>query len=171
MGSAALSWLKAAQHGPLSPPRRSGQRSGRQADPRTTGAIATGNDSTTRTKRSFSSCKRRSVLPYAAAWLAIALVAPGDDSFDVTKRNALTVLVVAGVPTLFLAILAGLAHTQMDVTRFRVTLAIPILDFAWPLLAASTDEPLMFQIMAQLAFVWLMPAPLVPENWLGQENR
>ncbi|HET6356515.1 hypothetical protein [Streptomyces sp.] len=108
------------------------------------------------------------MLLYAAAWLAIFLLTGSEDSFAVTVRNALAVLVITGVPTLFLALLAGLAHAQMDVTRFRIALAVPMLVFAWPLLFANTAEPWMYQIMAQLAFVWLTPAPLVPENWTGR---
>ncbi|MFI2458188.1 hypothetical protein [Streptomyces sp. NPDC019539] len=83
-------------------------------------------------------------------------------------RDGLTVLIVAGTPTLLLGIIAGLMHTRMDVTRFRITLAVPMLMFAWPLTAATSGEPLLFQGMAQVAFVWLTPAPLIPENWVGR---
>jgi hypothetical protein len=38
--------------------------------------------------------------------------------------------------------------------------------FAWPLLGASWPQPLVFQFLCQVAFAaYLMPAPLVPENW------
>ncbi|MEU2492150.1 hypothetical protein [Streptomyces sp. NPDC007883] len=104
---------------------------------------------------------------YVLAWLAMTLVDPGGDPFAVVARDGLTVFAVTGVPTLFLALLAGLSHTKMDPTQFRIALVVPMLMFAWPLLGATAAEPLLFQAMAQLAFVWLTPAPLVPENWVG----
>nr|WP_285562805.1 hypothetical protein [Streptomyces hygroscopicus] len=71
-----------------------------------------------------------------------------------------------GVPTLLLALLAGLAHTRMDVTKFRAALAFPMGFLAWPLVGVNWPEPLVFQILGQIAFAaYLMPAPLVPENW------
>ncbi|WP_345578503.1 hypothetical protein [Streptomyces prasinosporus] len=39
---------------------------------------------------------------------------------------------------------------------------------AWPLLFVSAAEPLACQVVAQLAFVALMPVPLFPEDWLGE---
>ncbi|MFK0139156.1 hypothetical protein [Streptomyces murinus] len=55
-----------------------------------------------------------------------------------------------GIPTLLLALLAGLAHRRMDVTTFRA---------------------LVFQALCQIAFAaYLMPAPLVPENWTAKPS-
>lgn len=105
---------------------------------------------------------------YVVAWVAMALIDPGSDSLAVILRDGLTVLIVTGAPTLLLGIIAGLMHTRMDVTRFRIALAVPMLMFAWPLMAATSGEPLLFQGMAQVAFVWLTPAPLIPENWVGR---
>lgn len=112
-------------------------------------------------------CVLTYLILYVLAWLAMTLVDPGGDPFAVVARDALIVFAVTGVPTLFLALLAGLSHTKMDLTQFRIALVLPMLMFAWPLLGAATAEPLLFQAMAQLAFVWLTPAPLVPENWVG----
>ncbi|MFE7778478.1 hypothetical protein ACFU5O_32265 [Streptomyces sp. NPDC057445] len=100
--------------------------------------------------------------------MAMNLVAPGGDPLAAEVQVALEVLVVTGVPTLLFGVIAGLAHRRMDVTRFRVTLAVPMAVFSWPLITASTPEPLIFQVVAQLAFVWLTPAPLIPENWKAQ---
>lgn len=104
---------------------------------------------------------------YAVAWIAISLGMPSEDSLMVMIRDCLAVLVVTGVPSLLLGLIAGLAHTQMDVIRFRLTMSVPMAVFAWPLLAGSEDGPLLYLVMAQVAFVWLAPAPLIPENWEG----
>ncbi|MEW2622987.1 hypothetical protein [Streptomyces sp. NPDC048106] len=40
---------------------------------------------------------------------------------------------------------------------------------AWPLVGANMPEPLVFQVLCQIAFAaYLMPAPLVPENWTAR---
>ncbi|WNO74782.1 hypothetical protein [Streptomyces sp. AM8-1-1] len=116
----------------------------------------------------MAQCVLTYLILYALAWVIMTLAGRHEDSYAVVVRDCLMVLVITGVPTLFLALLAGLAHTEMDVARFRMALAAPMLLFAWPMLAASTAEPLLFQATAQLAFAWLTPAPLVPENWVGR---
>ncbi|MFV5998920.1 hypothetical protein ACNPQM_43070 [Streptomyces sp. NPDC056231] len=113
----------------------------------------------------------RCVLSYVlldmAVWTVIALVVP-DSSFLASMRVGLLMLAFTGIPTVLLAIVAGLAHQHMEVTRFRCLLAFPMVLFAFPLIGAAMAEPLVLQVMAQVAFaVWLMPAPLVPENWVG----
>ncbi|MEV7419039.1 hypothetical protein [Streptomyces sp. NPDC089919] len=115
----------------------------------------------------------RCVLTYAAlhmaTWVVISLVVPWDDSFAQDMRTALGMLALIGGPTLLLAVVAGLAHTSMAPARFRTALAFPMVFFIWPLLGMSTGEPLVFQFLAQVAFAaYLMPAPLVPENWTGR---
>lgn len=112
-------------------------------------------------------CALTYLVLYTVAWVAIALGSPPEDSLAVIVRDSLTVAVVTGVPSLLLGIIAGLTHTQMDVIQFRLIVSVPMAVFAWPLMAASGDEPLLYQVIAQVAFVWLTPAPLIPENWEG----
>ncbi|MFB7505158.1 hypothetical protein [Streptomyces broussonetiae] len=114
----------------------------------------------------------RLVLTYVAlhtvAWVIIALLVSSEDSFTDVMRLGFGMLAFIGIPTLLLALLAGLAHTQMDVTKFRAGVAFPMAFFVWPLLGASYPQPLVFQLLCQIAFAaYLMPAPLVPENWTG----
>ncbi|MBT2406848.1 MULTISPECIES: hypothetical protein [unclassified Streptomyces] len=115
-------------------------------------------------------CALTYLLIHITAWLVIALVIESEDSFGQLMLIGLGMLPLLGVPSVLLAIVAGLAHTRMDVTRFRLALVLPMLVFVFPTLAASTAEPLFFEIMAQLAFVRLMPTPLIPENWEGQTD-
>lgn len=80
----------------------------------------------------------------------------------------LGMMAFTGIPSVLLAIGAGLAHTRMDPVRFRWLLAFPLFLFALPPAAGSAiAEPLVFQVLAHGAFAWLMPAPLVPGNWKG----
>ncbi|MGW0314464.1 hypothetical protein [Streptomyces flavidovirens] len=114
-------------------------------------------------------CVLTYLLLHTTAWLLVALVVWWDDSFFQIMDLSLSVLGMVGVPTLLLAIVAGLGHTEMKPGRFRGALVAPMLLFTWPLLSLSAAEPMLFQIMAQLAFVcYLMPTPLVPENWVGR---
>ncbi|MER7001374.1 hypothetical protein [Streptomyces sp. NPDC000410] len=113
-------------------------------------------------------CVLTYVLLYAAAWVSMALVNPEGDPYGVHAQVALGVFVLIGVPTLLLAVIAGLAHRRMDAALFRVLLVLPMLFLGgWPLIMASTATPMILQLMAQLAFVFLMPAPLIPEKWKG----
>ncbi|MFE7246153.1 hypothetical protein [Streptomyces sp. NPDC057580] len=110
-------------------------------------------------------CVLSYVLLHVAVWTVIALVVP-DPSFLGSMQVGLLMLAFTGIPTVLLAIVAGLAHQHMEVARFRALLAFPMVFFAFPLIGAATAEPLVLQVMAQVAFaVWLMPTPLVPENW------
>ncbi|WP_290112039.1 hypothetical protein [Streptomyces ficellus] len=101
--------------------------------------------------------------------MIIGLLAPWAESFGHVMMVGLGMLALVGTPTLLLAIGAGLAHKRMEPGRFRGALVAPMLVFTFPCLAASTAEPLLFQIMVQLAFIcYLMPVPLVPEKWVGR---
>ncbi|MFI6063588.1 hypothetical protein [Streptomyces sp. NPDC051286] len=112
-------------------------------------------------------CALSYVLLHLAVWTVIALVVP-DSSFLGGMQVGLLMLAFTGIPTVLLAIVAGLAHQHMEVALFRALLAFPMVLFAFPLIGVGTAEPLVLQVMAQVAFtVWLMPAPLVPENWVG----
>ncbi|MCE3032416.1 MULTISPECIES: hypothetical protein [Actinomycetes] len=102
-------------------------------------------------------------------WVVIALLVSPEDSYTDVMWLGLGMLVITGIPTLLLALLAGLAHRRMDVTTFRATLAFPMMFFAWPLIGANYPQPLVLQVLCQIAFAaYLMPAPLVPENWTAK---
>ncbi|MEU0271213.1 hypothetical protein [Streptomyces sp. NPDC006307] len=110
-------------------------------------------------------CAATYVAVHAAAWVLIALVTTWEDPLAVIAETALIVLVMTGLPTVLVTTVAGLFHTRMDPGLFRIALVGPALVFAWPVLGASTSEPVLFQFMAQLAFLWLAPTPLLPERW------
>ncbi|MFF3390204.1 hypothetical protein ACFYW1_04645 [Streptomyces sp. NPDC002669] len=113
-------------------------------------------------------CVLSYVLLHVAVWIVIALVVP-EWSFLDSMRVGLLMLAFTGIPTVFLAIVAGLAHQHMEVALFRALLVFPMMFFALPLIGAAMTEAVMLQVMAQVAFaVWLMPTPLVPENWEGK---
>ncbi|MEU8027920.1 hypothetical protein AB0C13_04675 [Streptomyces sp. NPDC049099] len=80
-------------------------------------------------------------------------------------------LLIIGVPTLFIAIFAVWVHSRMETVRFRVLLALPLVVCACPLLASSAAEPLAFQVMAQIAFAALIPTPFFPPGWLEESTR
>ncbi|MER7001375.1 hypothetical protein [Streptomyces sp. NPDC000410] len=105
------------------------------------------------------------MLIHTVAWIVIAVTVPWEDPFAETMWTGLFLLAFTGVPSMLLAISVGLAHTRMDVTQYRALMTPPMLVFAFPARGFSTMEPVLLQLMAQLAFPWLMPAPLVPENW------
>ncbi|PKV82890.1 hypothetical protein [Streptomyces sp. TLI_146] len=92
-------------------------------------------------------------------------------SFLEATRVGAGLLLIVGVPTLLVAMTAVSAHRRMDVVRFRFLLAMPLSVFARPLIASSAPEPLAFQVMAQIAFAALVPAPLLPEDWVGESVR
>ncbi|WP_432104466.1 hypothetical protein [Streptomyces sp. bgisy091] len=117
-----------------------------------------------RTVIQIGRCALTYLLLHVAAWSAMRLVLPDGDPFSVWVLDALWVLVWTGTPSMLLAVVAGVMHTRMDAARFRRRLVAPMLLFAWPFLAFSTSEPLLFQAVAQVAFIWLTPAPLFPEK-------
>ncbi|MFH8338061.1 hypothetical protein [Streptomyces sp. AM6-12] len=111
-------------------------------------------------------CVLTYVVLHAVTWVVIALLASREDSYTDIMWFSLGVLAITGIPTLLLALLAGLAHRRMEVTTFRATLAFPMVFFAWPLVGADYPQPLVLQVLCQIAFAaYLMPAPLVPEKW------
>ncbi|MFD8822781.1 hypothetical protein ACFV1C_10545 [Streptomyces sp. NPDC059605] len=114
-------------------------------------------------------CLLAYLLLHATAWVIIALLIPWEISTARMVEISLGMLALIGIPTLLLAILAGLGHRKMAPARFRGVLVVPMLVFIWPCLAGSTAEPLLVEFVAQLVFVcFLMPVPLVPENWKGK---
>ncbi len=111
-------------------------------------------------------CVLTYVLLHTVTWVVIAAAVPWPDSFAEIMSAGFGMLAVIGIPTLLLAVIAGLAHRNMAVTHFRTALAFPMAFFALPLAGASIAEPLILQFVAQIAFAaFLMPAPLIPENW------
>ncbi|MER6334320.1 hypothetical protein ABT298_34475 [Streptomyces sp. NPDC001034] len=114
-------------------------------------------------------CVLTYVALYAVTWVVVALVTSSDDSYTDVMWLGLGMFVITGIPTVLLALLAGLVHRRMDVTRFRAALAFPMVFFAWPLVGANYPQPLVLQVLCQIAFAaYLMPTPLVPEKWKAQ---
>lgn len=112
-------------------------------------------------------CVLTYLLLHATAWTATALTAKWEVGVSETTRLAVGILPFVGIPTLFIAVLAVSVHNRMDVVRFRFLLAMGLMPWAWPLIGCGAAEPLVFQLMAQIAFAALIPAPLLPENWRG----
>ncbi|WP_244416338.1 hypothetical protein [Streptomyces hygroscopicus] len=107
------------------------------------------------------------VLIHTAAWVAVSQTDGPEDRFLESMMLGLDVLPVIGIPTLLIAVLAVSVHKRMGVVRFRVLLALPLILCAWPLL--YTGPPgIVCQVMAQIAFAALIPAPLFPQEWLGK---
>ncbi|MFJ2899779.1 hypothetical protein ACIO87_33545 [Streptomyces sp. NPDC087218] len=113
-------------------------------------------------------CLLAYLLLHAVAWVAITLLVPWEIPTARMVEVSLIMLALIGIPTLLLAILAGLGHRKMTPARFRGVLVVPMLVFIWPCLAGSTAEPLLVEFVAQLVFVcFLMPVPLLPAKWKG----
>ncbi|MGW7527441.1 hypothetical protein [Streptomyces sp. NPDC054783] len=93
------------------------------------------------------------------------------DSFLAIMTLGMDMLLIIGIPTLFIAIFAVWVHSRMETVRFRVLLALPLVVCACPLLASSAGEPLAFQAMAQIAFAALVPTPFFPAGWLEEATR
>ncbi|GAA3476586.1 hypothetical protein GCM10018966_011140 [Streptomyces yanii] len=111
------------------------------------------------------------LLLHTAAWVATAQTVWWEETFLEIMTLGMFLLLIIGIPTLLIAVIAASLHKRMDVARFRVLLAIPLLLCTWPLLASSAAEPLVFQVMAQIAFAALIPAPLFPKGWLGRSEQ
>lgn len=75
----------------------------------------------------------------------------------------LDLLPIIGIPTPLIAVFAVSVHKRMAVVRFRVLLALPLILCAWPLLYTGPPE-VVCQVMAQIAFAALIPAPLFPQE-------
>ncbi|MCX4527212.1 MULTISPECIES: hypothetical protein [unclassified Streptomyces] len=105
---------------------------------------------------------------YVAAWVAAAFTAPERERYGELVRIALGMMVFIGIPSVLLAVGAGMAHTRMDPVRFRCLLAFPLALFALPAAYASpVAQALVFQVFAHCAFASLMPVPLAPGRWRG----
>lgn len=108
---------------------------------------------------------------HAVTWAIIALIESSEDSFTDLMWAASGMLALVGIPTLLLAVVAGLAHRHMETTTFRAAtfraaLAFPMVFFAWPTIGGTWAAPVVFQVLCQIAFAaYLMPVPLVPEKW------
>lgn len=116
-------------------------------------------------------CVLTYVLLHTAAWVAISQTVWWDDTFLEIMATGMALLLIIGIPTVLIAVFAVWVHNRMDVVRFRVLLTLPLMLCVWPLLASSASEPLVFQVMAQIAFAVLIPAPLFPEGWLGEVDQ
>ncbi|MFF8610610.1 hypothetical protein ACF06X_32370 [Streptomyces sp. NPDC015346] len=103
--------------------------------------------------------------------MAISQTVEWEAAFAEIMATGMGLLLLIGLPTLLIATLAAGMHTRMDGVRFRILLAAPLALCAWPLLAGSTAEPLVFQLMAQVAFAAMIPAPLFPANRPSEAGR
>ncbi|MFJ3954536.1 hypothetical protein ACIPXV_31610 [Streptomyces libani] len=109
------------------------------------------------------------VLIHTAAWVAVSQTDRWEDSFPESMTLGLDVLPIIGIPTLLIAVFAVSVHKRMGVVRFRLLLALPLTFCAWPLLYTGPAE-IVCQVMAQIAFAALIPAPLFPQRWLGKTD-
>ncbi|MFE6800115.1 hypothetical protein [Streptomyces sp. NPDC057696] len=116
-------------------------------------------------------CVLTYLLLHGAAWLAVSQTVWWDDTFLEIMALGMGMLLVIGVPTLLIAVCAATVHRRMDVVRFRMLLGMSLVLCVWPLLATSASEPLFFQVVAQIAFAGLIPAPLFPEDWVGEAGQ
>lgn len=114
-------------------------------------------------------CVLMYVLIHTAAWVAISQTDRWEDRFLESMMLGLDVLPIIGIPTLLIAVLAVSVHKRMGVVRFRVLLALPLILCAWPLLYIGPPENVC-QVMAQIAFAALIPAPLFPQERLGRAD-
>ncbi|WP_208898830.1 hypothetical protein [Streptomyces incarnatus] len=108
------------------------------------------------------------MLLHTAAWVAVSQTVWWEAGFLEIMTLAMGMLLIIGIPTLLIAIFAVWVHNRMDTVRFRVLLAFPLVVCACPLLASSASEPLVFQVMAQIAFAALVPTPFFPAGWLEE---
>ncbi|GHG65758.1 hypothetical protein [Streptomyces griseocarneus] len=128
--------------------------------------------------RRLSGCALSYVLVFAAAWVVIGIAAPREldpasNSFgrlpfweSVLSYLELGVgmLIIIGIPSLLLILLAGLVRREKDPHGFRVMMAFLLLLPTWPLWFA--DIPIMFWLQAGAQVVFaacLMPVPLLPD--------
>ncbi|MFI2074999.1 MULTISPECIES: hypothetical protein [Streptomyces] len=126
--------------------------------------------------RSIGRCLLAYILAFAAGWLVIALVGPREldprsdsfetlpfwESFEESLRTGLTMFLLIGVPTILIALLAGLAWRTTESGQFRAIMALAFLPPMWPLVGASTPLYLGVQTVVQVVFATvLMPVPLI----------
>ncbi|MFI9305217.1 hypothetical protein [Streptomyces triculaminicus] len=118
------------------------------------------------------------MLVFTAAWMGIGIAAPREldpasNSFErlpfwesVLSYLELGVgmLIIIGIPSVILFLLAGLVRRDMESQGFRAMMAFLLLLPTWPLWFA--DIPIMFWIQAGAQVVFatcLMPVPLLPD--------
>ncbi|WP_328676453.1 hypothetical protein OG905_22500 [Streptomyces sp. NBC_00322] len=137
------------------------------------GAVSTEQVPTRRVGRVFKRmgrCVLTYVLIHTAAWVAISLTVSWEETFLEIMTFGMGMLLIIGIPSVLIGVFAVTVHNRMDVVWFRMLLGIPLVLCAWPVIASSASEPMQFQVTAQVAFAVLIPAPLFPEDWLGEER-
>ncbi|MFF5126084.1 hypothetical protein ACFY41_03990 [Streptomyces syringium] len=119
------------------------------------------------------------LLVYAMAWTAIGLLAPRGTtaSFEQLSRwgSSLSYLdtgvycfVLIGLPSIFIIVLTGLSHHEMEPPKFRAMVTVLILLPTWFLLFGNIVEELVIQVAAQGVFTtFVMPVPLIPRRDSG----
>lgn len=121
-----------------------------------------------RVLRRMGRCVLTYLLLYAGAWLAVAWTVDWEEGFWGVMDFGARVFPFTGLPALLIGGFAVTVHRRVDPVRFRILLFLPLLLCNWLLLACDSPEPFLFQSAAHLAFVILVPAPLFPEDWLGE---
>ncbi|WP_162890063.1 hypothetical protein [Streptomyces olivoreticuli] len=114
---------------------------------------------------------------FAVGWVFIGLVGPRAlepkfnsfeslplwESFLEHLHMAVFMCLVVGLPTLIIAISAGLTRHRMEPGKFRAIMAAVLLLPEWLLLAADTPIYLWVQTTIQVVFATVvMPVPLIP---------
>ncbi|MCC3769665.1 hypothetical protein [Streptomyces sp. UNOC14_S4] len=127
--------------------------------------------------RRIMRCVISYVLVFALGWLLIALTGPRPlkslsssfehssfgDSLLYYAGAGLTMLVMIGLPSIVIILIAGLLRKKMGSKEFRALVAGLLLLPVWPLLLVGTHLILYIQIGVQVVFaVALMPVPLLP---------
>ncbi|POX55197.1 hypothetical protein C3489_11630 [Streptomyces sp. Ru71] len=112
-------------------------------------------------------CVLAYLLLYAGAWVAVAQTADLEEGFWDTLGLGVRLFPLVGVPALLVSVFGVTVHNRMHPVRVRLLLFVALLLCTWPLMLADVAEPFQSQLMAHIAYVALIPAPLFPEDWVG----
>ncbi|MEU7109156.1 hypothetical protein ABZ951_29520 [Streptomyces sp. NPDC046215] len=136
--------------------------------------------------RRIGRCTASYILVFALGWLLIAATGPRPlkpvsttfehESFAESMRYYFGVgvgmLVVIGLPSLIITLVAGLMRKKMGSQDFRALVAGLLLLPVWPLLLVGTNLILLIQVAVQVIFaVALMPVPLLPPPMAVHDRR
>ncbi|MBT2488321.1 hypothetical protein J7E96_07245 [Streptomyces sp. ISL-96] len=107
---------------------------------------------------------------HVAVWAVASLMAA--QAMGVSRWDFMLFGMVAlgtvGVLMMLLAVCAGLGHVHMGVEAFRYRLGAAMVLLTVPLWITILLAPVaLVESLVAVLFAWLMPAPLIPENWEG----
>lgn len=106
---------------------------------------------------------------HVAVWAAAYPIARSmTSSFWSFMGFVLILLGTLGAVTMLLAVCAGLAHTDMEVGKFRTWLGCAMAALTVPLWITPLAPVGTIQSVVAVLYALLMPAPLIPENWEGR---